>query len=217
MATLTPEQTFALLIQAGFSPAGATTMTAIAGPESGYDDKNRGDVNIQNAVWGPSVGLFQERTLKAETGKGTVRDINWLLASDANQAKAAWVTSSSGKDFHPWSTYNDGKYLKYLPRAGQAALAVAASGPGKFLTGIGGAVGGAVSTLPGVSAAGDIVATVVAPLIDGLRKIGVTGAFAVAGVGLIVGGGFMMARPYLTQAKQQLVETGVKVAKVAVP
>lgn len=216
MPVRTPEQVYALLIQQGFTPAAATTMTAISGPESSYDDQAKGDIGLQTNQWGPSVGLFQIRTLKADTGKGTVRDINWLLASDANQAKAAYSISGGGKDFHPWSTYNSGAYKGYLAKAAAAAAVVTASGPAKFLAGLIGDAGAAVASIPGTAAVGDAVSTVVAPLVDGLRRVSYTGAFAVGGVALVLGGAYLAARPYLKEQKQRVVKVATDVAKVAV-
>ena len=70
MATLSPSQIYTLLLQGGFSPDKARLMTAIAQAESARNPGAIGDVALQNGTWGPSVGLFQVRTLKAETGDG---------------------------------------------------------------------------------------------------------------------------------------------------
>lgn len=125
MATRTSSEVYADLIAAGFSPAQATTMTAIAVAESSNNDAALGDVSLEDGTWGPSYGLFQVRTLKADTGKGTDRDINWLSQSDANQAKAAYDISGHGSNFSPWTTFTSGAYQKYL---GQAQSAAAAAG-----------------------------------------------------------------------------------------
>jgi hypothetical protein len=106
------------LRNAGFTPSTATTMLAIGYAESNLVPDAVGDQKLENAKWGPSYGLFQIRTLKAETGKGTVRDIRYLQASAQNQAKAAWSISSHGRDFSPWSTYRSGAYKKFWAQAG---------------------------------------------------------------------------------------------------
>src|SRR4051812_44178395 len=75
---LTASQIYPLLLQGGFSPKDPTVRTAIAQAESAGNLGAVGDVRLQNGTWGPSVGLFQIRTLKAETGTGTDRDIEHL-------------------------------------------------------------------------------------------------------------------------------------------
>lgn len=117
MAKLTPQQVYQLLTAAGFDPAAATTMTAIAGGESGWDTTSTGDLGLTNPSWGPSYGLFQVRTLKGDTGRGTDRDITWLSGSPANQAKAAYDISRGGRDFTPWTVYTTGKYRDFLGQA----------------------------------------------------------------------------------------------------
>src|SRR4051812_4551976 len=114
MAKRTPSDVYADLVARGFTPAQAVTMTAIAGAESGYDDANLGDVRLEDNTWGPSYGLYQIRTLKAQTNTGQDRDINWLAASDTNQATAAWDISQHGRDFSPWTTFTRGTYQQFL-------------------------------------------------------------------------------------------------------
>lgn len=119
----TAGQVYKLLRDAGFSAASAVTLTAIAKGESGWNPTAKGDTTITTDKWGPSVGLFQIRTLKAETGTGKDRDINALLASPARQAKAAYEISNGGTNWQPWSVYTSGKYKSYLGEARQAATA----------------------------------------------------------------------------------------------
>ena len=105
---------YSYLLKAGFTPANAKIMTAIAVGESGLDLNILGDTTIQTGVWGPSVGLFQVRTLKADTGKGTTRDINALLNNPAKQAQSAYEIYKEAGGFGPWSVYTSGKYRQYL-------------------------------------------------------------------------------------------------------
>ena len=121
MAKRSPGDVYADLVGAGFSPDQATIMTAIAGAESGYDDQIQGDLGLQTNVWGPSYGLYQIRTLKADTGSGSNRDITRLAGSDAEQARAAYAISGGGRDFTPWSVFTSGAYQQFLPAARQAA------------------------------------------------------------------------------------------------
>ncbi len=81
MATLTPSQIYTLLLQGGFGPEEARLMTAIAQAESSRNPGAVGDVALQNSKWGPSVGLFQIRTLNSQTGTGGDRDIERLMES----------------------------------------------------------------------------------------------------------------------------------------
>lgn len=121
MARRPPEDVYADLIAAGFSPQAATTMTAIAGGESGWDASALGDLGLQTDKWGPSFGLYQIRTLKSETGKGTYRDIQWLAQSPVNQARAAYAISGGGSNFQPWTVYTSGKWRGFLDTARAAA------------------------------------------------------------------------------------------------
>lgn len=129
-----PGDVYQDLINVGFSPDAATIMVAIAGAESGYDDQIQGDLGLQDANWGPSFGLFQIRTLKAETGSGSNRDITRLAGSDAEQARAAFQISGGGRDFTPWSTFTNGAYQGFLGGAQAAAGGAADPGDGPFPT-----------------------------------------------------------------------------------
>lgn len=136
MAQRSASDIYASLRGAGFGSAQAVVMTAVALAESGGSDTSLGDVGLENSTWGPSYGLFQVRTLKAQTGSGTDRDVSWLAASDANQAKAAYDISKQGSDFTPWTTYTRGTYQQFLGQAqAAAATSTAAGGGGAALTG----------------------------------------------------------------------------------
>lgn len=124
-----PEDVYEALTAAGFDPAGATLMTAIAGAESGWNSTAVGDVGLQDATWGPSYGLFQIRTLKSDTGTGGTRDINRLAGSDVEQARAAYVISRAGTDFTAWTVYNTGAYQAHLAAAKAAAARDDDDGP----------------------------------------------------------------------------------------
>jgi hypothetical protein len=139
VATLNPSQIYTLLLQGGFPPDRARLMTAIASAESARNPGAIGDVALENARWGPSVGLFQIRTLKAETGTGSDRDIQRLLNNPAEQVKAAMNISGNGSNLRPWSTYTSGAYLQYLNEPLQAGVAVPSTlGTGAGAYGAGG-------------------------------------------------------------------------------
>lgn len=124
MARLTMAQAYAYARQAGFDPAGATVMAAIAMAESGLVTNARGDEDKTNSYWGPSVGLAQIRTVKSETGTGADRDITRLDDPLQNMI-AAYNISHKGKDFSPWTTYTSGKFRKFLGQSTAAGAATA--------------------------------------------------------------------------------------------
>lgn len=111
---------------AGFTVYPAVTATAIAMAESGGDPANIGDVKLEDATYGPSVGLMQVRSLKSETGTSKSRDANKLTDPLFNM-KAAYSISLGGTNWLPWSTYTttDPKhsYKQFLPEAQGARLA----------------------------------------------------------------------------------------------
>lgn len=84
------------------------------------DTENEGDENLTTSTWGVSYGAFQIRTLNADAGKGTARDIERLRRGLLEQARAAGeVWQSQG--LNAWSvTHPDSPlYRKYLDaRAG---------------------------------------------------------------------------------------------------
>lgn len=106
--------------QAGFTGSALLKIVAIAGAESYWNDKAIGDVDLQDAKWGPSVGAFQIRTLKpAYLHMEPIRNIDKLFDPLEN-AKAAFAISKSGKSFKAWSTYNNGDYKEHETIANQA-------------------------------------------------------------------------------------------------
>jgi hypothetical protein len=123
---LTPSQIYTLLLQGGFDEPDARIMTAIAQAESSGDLGAVGDVGLQTDKWGPSVGLFQIRTLRAETGTGGERDIEALTNNPAAQVRAAFEISNGGQNFRPWSTFTSGSFRKFLDTPLQAGVPVPA-------------------------------------------------------------------------------------------
>jgi hypothetical protein len=120
MTQLSDGQIAGYVLGAGFTGNSAVTAVAVVLAESGGDTGSVGDVKLQTGTWGPSIGLFQIRSLNAQKGSGGQRD---ALANvdPATNAKNAYAISSSGRTFAPWSTYKSGSYLKFLNRA-QAAI-----------------------------------------------------------------------------------------------
>lgn len=176
MAKRTAAEITADLLAVGFDSAAAATMTAIALAESGGDDTALGDVSLETNVWGPSYGLFQVRSLKGDTGRGTDRDAAWLAQSDANQAKAAYDISAHGTDFTPWTTYTRGTYQQYL---GQAQQALATALPAQNVPGPVPTWG--PSWLPW-NLPGNLINPKIAQSVGGARTIAIEAIFVIAGV-----------------------------------
>lgn len=223
MAKLSIPQVYNLLRQAGFSPGAAAEMTAIAIAESGLNPTIEGDVGLQNQTYGTSVGLFQVRTVRAETGKGTDRDRSALLASPARQAQAAYEISHGGKDFRPWSTWLHGSAQAQLPQV-LRALGVSS------ITSLGGALVPA-SPLPaggagaGPNAVDASLTGVLAPLgwvgnllgvtgISGsVAKVALFGALIITGGALVVVGAAKAVAP----AVQPVMDKAQQGAEAALP
>lgn len=111
---LSIEQALRLAKGAGLGGTALQMAVAIAMGESGLRADAQGDQSLMDNKWGPSVGLWQVRTLKGETGKGTNRDIQALLADPNFQAKAMASISGGGKNWQPWSIYTSGAYQKNM-------------------------------------------------------------------------------------------------------
>ncbi len=129
MAVLTANELAALAISVGLTGEKVVTAVAIALAESGGRSDAMGDTTIQTGTWGPSVGPWQIRSLKAETGKGTARDAQALLNPQHN-ARAMKEISADGTNWRPWSVYTSGAYRLHLP-----AARVGAGSPGQIPAG----------------------------------------------------------------------------------
>lgn len=119
MSVLSAAQVYALARGAGLSDGAAKIATAVAGAESRYNTAAIGDVSLEDSTWGPSVGLWQIRSVKAQTGTGGDRDASRLTDPTFN-AKAMASISNGGAHWTAWSTYNSGAYKAYLPQARDA-------------------------------------------------------------------------------------------------
>ena len=170
-------QTISDAMAAGFSRAQATVLTAIAAAESALNPNAIGDVALENATWGPSVGETQIRTLRSQTGTGGDRDINRLLGDPTAQMAASWDISSHGTDWSPWSTYKSGAYQKYLPAAQAAASGASAA-----------QAGGGTST--GATTAGFSLL----PMPD-WKDLILRTTFTLGGLGLVVAGAITLVSP----------------------
>lgn len=124
MATLTINQIAALTLSVGLSGEQAAIATAIAMGESNGNTDARGDTTITNATWGPSIGLWQIRSINSQRGTGGERD-ELANTDPTHNARAMMSISNNGSNWRPWSVYTSGKYHAYLA---QARLAVANPG-----------------------------------------------------------------------------------------
>jgi hypothetical protein len=151
---LTPSQIYTLAIQeGGLSPQAAVLATAIALAESGGNSDAVGDVGLENATWGPSVGLWQIRSLKAQTGTGGPRDVTQLKDPRFN-ARAMRAISTGGTNWRPWSTYTSGSYKKQLSKIGSGDLVEGTLDAVPIVGGVlGNAVAGVKSAATGLTSA----------------------------------------------------------------
>ena len=101
-------------------------MVAVSKGESGWDPGVEGDISLQDSTWGPSVGLWQVRSIKAQLGTGGERDYTKLKDPLFN-AQSAWSISSQGTNFRPWSVYTRSTYKEHLNEA-QGAITEAGLG-----------------------------------------------------------------------------------------
>lgn len=111
---------------AGLSGEPLAYSVAIALGESGGNSDAIGDTTIQTSIWGPSIGLWQIRSLKADYGTGKVRDAS-RLKDPAFNAKSMFSISNGGLNWGPWTVYKNGSYLRYLSIAREAVKALGES------------------------------------------------------------------------------------------
>lgn len=120
MTALSGAQVYQLALGAGLNPAAAVVATAIAYAESGWNPTALGDVGLEDDSWGPSVGLWQIRSLKAQKSTGQPRDETRLADPTFNAASMANI-SGTGRNFGAWTTYTSNAYKQYLVRSATAA------------------------------------------------------------------------------------------------
>lgn len=115
MPQLTVPQVYALARSVGLDHERAIVATAIQWSEDeDHDTAAIGDQGLQDDKWGPSVGLWQIRSLKAQQGTGGERDASRLTDPQFN-ARSMFSISNGGRNFAPWSTYSNNAYLTHIP------------------------------------------------------------------------------------------------------
>lgn len=198
MTTLAAAQVYQLARNAGLGHDAAVIATAIAKGESGWSTTAVGDTTLTDATWGPSIGLWQIRSVKAETGRGSSRDASQLKRPEFN-ARSMVSISSNGTNWSPWTIYTNGSYRSYLSQVRAAVGGEAPSigdddfAPGGFAQEMGGLTdipGNAYEDVTGFvgDKASGLASGVVSLLVKSfapavLIGIGVLGGFTVIAVG----------------------------------
>ena len=130
-APLSPVQLVKVARAAGFAGAALPIAVAVALGESGGDPDRIGDRTLAGArtrdgrTWGPSIGLFQVRSIDEEFGTGSTRDASRLRDPAFNARSAFTLYKGRGGAFGDWTVYTAGIYKRFLP---QATTAVGAAG-----------------------------------------------------------------------------------------
>lgn len=209
MSTLSAAQLYRLTVDAGMPERWRTVMVAVALGESGGRTDAMGDISLQTSKWGPSIGLWQVRSLKAELNTGGTRDASRLTDPGFNARSARTILGNGAPT--PWTVYTTGAYRRHMGTAEAAARSGGAPVPGGAVPG--GAVPVGLPGLPNpVDAAGDAVARALAGLATGADQIGgffaalsarstwVRVAQAIGGAGLVVGGLAWMGKDLVSPA-----------------
>jgi LysM repeat protein len=113
---LTDNQIAGHVAAGGFTGGDRVVAIAIVLAESRGRTDAIGDTTLVTDVWGPSIGLFQIRSLNAQKGTGGVRDerANFDPATNARHAHRIFLDAGG---FTPWSTFTSGSYRVFLDRA----------------------------------------------------------------------------------------------------
>lgn len=102
----------------GFTGPALDIALGVSRAESGGYSDAVGDVSLVNDKWGPSIGLFQIRSLR-HPGDYLYPD-TLRVASDlrdpVKNAAAAYAISKKGTVWTPWSVFNSGSYQQYASK-----------------------------------------------------------------------------------------------------
>jgi hypothetical protein len=108
-------EALATALGVSFVECDGPAATKAKGRLAGYGDAV-GDLTLINGKWGPSLSLFQIRTLRHPgeySYPDTLRIAELVRFPDKN-AVAAFAISKRGTDWTPWSAYKSGAYLEYV-------------------------------------------------------------------------------------------------------
>ena len=126
----TPAQIAQLAYDAGLRGRDTLAIAvAVALGESGGRTDAMGDTTITTGTWGPSVGLWQIRSLKLQRDTGGTRDAD-ALVNPRHNARSMVAISSGGRNWQPWTVYKTGAYRAHLDvaRSGVDAIALGSVG-----------------------------------------------------------------------------------------
>lgn len=110
MATLTDEQIAGYAVAAGFPPGEIATAVAIALAES----SGRTDATNNNSNGTTDRGVWQINSIHSEATGDMFNPTD-----NARAAKMIWA--AAGNKWQPWSTHNNGLYLRFMVRGNKAA------------------------------------------------------------------------------------------------
>lgn len=127
MPILQAIQVAQLVRDVGITGEAAVIAVAVSKGESNFDSDVAGDTTIQTSKWGPSIGLWQVRSLKAEYGTGGTRDASRLTDPMFN-ARSMHSISAGGTNWQPWTIYTNGSYRNHLDEARQAVGSLGGTG-----------------------------------------------------------------------------------------
>lgn len=204
-SSLTIRQIYDLAIGAGLTPDAAVTATAVSLAESSGNPANVGDVGLETSTWGPSVGLWQVRSVKAETGKGTTRDVSHLTDPTYNAQSMATI-SAHGTNWEPWTTYTNGAYRGFLPSV-YKALGINAGQQPPASAGTSGMPAGSTGSTGSTDAAGAAAGAASSAAIDtsgtfgGIVAFGTKAVFVVLGLGLIGMAAYQAVKPEVARVE----------------
>jgi Lysozyme like domain len=202
---LSDAQIVAYARRAGFLGNALETMVAVILGESSGDPDVLGDESLANATWGPSVGLAQIRSLKAQYRTGQTRDASRLTDPTFN-LRSAFAISSGGTNFAPWSVFTSGRYRSYIARA-RAAITGTPATPSSPA----GPAAGAVLERAAGGGGGGLVDKITQPLLSGLARIALSTIVLAGGVALVAVGGWRAMAP----VREKAADVAVDAAKVA--
>jgi lysozyme-like protein len=125
MPNLSHQEIAELAANAGFTGSDLEIAVAVSIAENRQGRTDLlGDLNLQTAEYGPSVGLWQIRSVNPGYGNAfdqAHRNQQANLDPATNAANAyAIYTKPRGKGWNEWSTYKDGQYRRYLDQARRA-------------------------------------------------------------------------------------------------
>ncbi|HEU5046073.1 MAG TPA: NlpC/P60 family protein [Nocardioidaceae bacterium] len=98
-------------IDAGFTGSGLETAVAVSFAEDGSHDPRATNTNSDGSV---DRGLWQINN------KAHPNYSDSYVFDPGDNAQAAYAISDGGKNWKPWTTFNNGAYLKYIPAAKNA-------------------------------------------------------------------------------------------------